>query len=191
MPKIKASPLYIIMLLALVYFNISTAPSLLFAAAVHELGHIAFAKATKTKISQMTLYPLGARLELDGCFSYTDELLVALGGPLFGLLASAFSIMLCKSDPFALSFASFSLSLSIFNLLPLSSLDGGRIISSILRLLFPIKRSDRIMSILSFFTLFSFWLLSVYFMIKYAGGLSAFVFCLIFFAKCFVLNAEK
>ena len=54
------------------------------AALIHELGHLAAAVACGVRITGMRLDLFGARLELPGLLSYRQELLVALGGPAAG-----------------------------------------------------------------------------------------------------------
>lgn len=101
--------------------------ALLLAVTVHELGHLLF------------LYCLGGRLNLlqlglTGCtiyhsgLGYGGEALCASAGPLFSITA-AYAAAGLEHE----LFAGVSLVLGAFNLLPLSFLDGGRVIYCIVR----------------------------------------------------------
>lgn len=193
MPKIKASFVSIVWLLALIGLKTPYLFPTLAAVALHEAGHIFFARILKIKIKCVHLSLLGARLEVGGEISYARELLLALGGPLFGLLGFAGTFLpaqKCES-PQLLYFSIISLVLALFNLLPLESLDGGRILKCLLCLCFKLEIATKIMSILSFLTLFVLWLFSVYVMLKISTGLTTFVFCSFFFAKCFIFNKKN
>lgn len=197
MKSIKISPLSVIWMIALVYFKTPFLSEMLTAIALHEAGHLIFARMLHIKIKRLTLLVTGASIEAERQLSYTDELLFALGGPLFGIFGFFLTIhpALCIDEPFfyehLLPFSIISLLLGLFNLIPLPSLDGGRIVKCLVRMSFSINVADMILQIISFLTLFSIWLFSVYFLLKFELGLQMFVFCLIFFAKCFIFNKEN
>ena len=165
--------------------------SLAFAVFIHEAGHILCAKLLKIKINRMFLSPLGARIEIDDNIPYFNELMLSLAGPVFGILGCGFGLALSHLSINASGFAFISLALSLFNLLPLATLDGGRVIFCLCALVFDLEFAERFLRILTFLTLFAIWLFSAYIMIKFAWGLSAFVFCTIFFLKCFVFKVEN
>ena len=87
-------------------------------------------------------------------------------------------------------FSILSLCLSIFNLIPLVSLYGGRILKCALCLIFSLDTAEKILRITSFITLVSLWMLSVYMMLRISNGIPMFIFCLIFFSSCFVFNIK-
>ena len=190
MAKISISASTVLYFAALAFFDGAHLLPLICAIALHEMGHILCAKALKIKINRMLLSPLGARLEIDGDISYRCELLISLSGPIFGILGFAVSLLFWDRCSYLHSFALISLALGIFNLLPLATLDGGRAVFCLFALVFNLEFAERLMRLLTFFTLFAIWLFSAYIMIKFAGGLSAFVFCVIFFSKCFVFDVE-
>lgn len=187
MSKIYISPTSIIWIAVLFIFNNSHIIELILAIALHELGHIICAMILKVKIHRFELSILGARLHMAGDISYLQEFLISLCGPLSGVIGFA----LCIHHDFLFDFAILSLCLSVFNLLPLSTLDGGRILNSLLCMIFPLSFTGKIMQLSTFFTLFCLWLLSVYILIKNGGALSMLVFSSIFFAKCFIFDNKN
>ena len=197
MKKIKISPFSIIWIIFLMLSNTPFIVPLICAVLLHEIGHMLCAKLLKIKIKSFELSLFGGRIKTQKEPSYVDELIFALGGPLAGFVGFAFTykialinlnIPFCQN--FLFPFSILSLCLSIFNLIPLTSLDGGRILKCSLCLLFSLDIADKILRITSFLTLLSLWLLSVYMMLKIANGVPMFIFCLIFFAKCFIFNIK-
>ena len=198
MKKIKISPLSIIWIGFLIFTETPFIIPLLFAVLLHECGHLLCAAMLKIKIQRFDLSLLGARIKTKHELSYFDELIFALGGPLLGFLGFAFtlkpslanlSLPFCQG--FLFPFSILSLCLSIFNLIPLSSLDGGRILKCVLCMIFSLDVAEQIVKFISFLTLISLWMLSIYMMIKIARGLPMFFFCLIFFSKCFVFSIKN
>lgn len=198
MKKIKISFISIIWIAFLVVSKTPFIIPLLCAVIVHELGHLLCAAILKIKIESLKLSIFGARINTRRELSYVDEIIFALCGPLLGFLFFAFTFRIALSNVslpfcqnFLFPFSILSLCLSIFNLIPLPSLDGGRILKCVFCLLFSLDRAEKIMRVTSFFTLLCLWMLSVYMMLKIANGVPMFVFCLIFFLKCFVFNVKN
>ena len=198
MKKLKISILSIIWIGFLIISKTPFIIPLLFAVALHESGHLLCAAILKIKIQRFDLSLLGARIKTYNTLSYTDELIFALGGPLLGALGFAFTFKYSISNltiPFCQSFllplSILSLCLSIFNLLPINSLDGGRILKCVLCLIFSLDSAEKIMRFTSFLTLLSLWSFSVYMMLKISTGLPMFIFCLIFFTKCFIKSIKN
>ncbi|MCI8526459.1 MAG: hypothetical protein HFF17_11215 [Oscillospiraceae bacterium] len=88
------------------------------AMACHELGHAAALALTGVPIRQLRLNLGGAVLET-GEMDYRREILCALAGPLT-------NVCLVPLGRWFPMFATLSLCLAVFNLLPVSPLDGGR-----------------------------------------------------------------
>lgn len=96
------------------------------AAAVHECGHLLVIALTGTRIRSFRLSAYGACIELDEVnqISYATEALIAAGGPTFG---ACVALTFANVAPV---FAGLNLCLSLFNLLPIAPLDGGKILRS-------------------------------------------------------------
>ena len=198
MKKIKISLLSIIWISFLILSKTPFIIPLISAVLLHECGHLLCAKILKIKIKSFEFSHLGARIKTRAELPYIDELLLALGGPLIGFLGFAFTIKIALDNmglpfcqEFLFPFSVLSLCLSIFNLIPLHSLDGGRILKCALCLIFPLDLAEKIMQFTSFLTLIILWLLSVYMMIKMSSGVPMFIFCLFFFTKCFILDVKS
>lgn len=99
-------------------------PTALCAAAAHELGHLGAVYALQGSVRRLRLTAAGAELWLEGTMSYGRELACALAGPLVNLLLAYGAARLG-----AVVFAGLNLALGLFNLLPLSMLDGGKALS--------------------------------------------------------------
>ena len=187
----KADWFSVFWIIFILYYKRSAIIPILFAIVLHELGHLLASLLLGIKINRIYISIFGARLEIANSIPYYKELLMALAGPLLGIVGYLLTIKSAMYHPSLMAFSITSLALSIFNLFPLDTLDGGRVIRCVFCSLFSLDTAEKTMQILSFFTLFSFWLISVYIMIKFAAGLSGFVFCSIFFSKCFILNSQN
>lgn len=162
----------------------------LFAAALHELGHILAAKICKIELTSLSLDLFGARIDTGmRLCSYRDEIILCLSGPLVNILFSvvAFSIShYVFENEYIVFFAAASLALGALNLLPIKSFDGGRILTCLLDRILNIYTSERILTLLSFMCCFSLWCFSVYLMITVGSSLSLFVFSVSLFSKIFI-----
>ena len=198
MSKIKISPSSAIWFIFLLFSTPTLALPLISAVALHELGHLFCAKLLGVKIYSFNLSVLGARLNIDSEISYTDELLISIFGPLFGMLGFGFTFFValkytCEPfcDKFLFPFSCISLCLAVFNLAPIDTLDGGRIAKCLCYKLFALSKAEKIIKYITFCTLAILWLIATYLMIKIADGLSMFVFCAILFSKCFIFNSKN
>ena len=167
----------------------------LLAATLHELGHILSAKICGVRLNNFNVGILGARLGMGNAVcSYGNEIIICASGPMMNFISAYFTFMISKlfcvnneiSDIFILS----SVSLGIINILPIRSLDGGRIISAVISRIGNVRSAEIILDILSFITLFTLWCISLYLLLKNASSLSLFVFSVSIFASIF-LEDEK
>lgn len=114
------------------------------AAAVHELGHFAAARALGGQLERLNLSLAGAELRFSyrRPLSYGQESLVALAGPCANLLAGVPAWRLGFYLPAALC-----LGLGGFNLLPVLPLDGGQVLHGLLSARLDPERADLVLAV--------------------------------------------
>lgn len=117
----------------------SLLPAVLCAAAAHELGHLLCVWAVGGRVSLLRLTAAGAELRLEGALSYVRELLCVLSGPAVNVLLAVWA-----ARTGGLVFSGLNLALGLFNLLPLSALDGGRALFCAGALLFGTEWAGRL-----------------------------------------------
>lgn len=170
-------------------FGLEEAVTVLVAALLHELGHIAAAWGWGVPLRGMRLDLFGARMELGGRIPYRAELAVAAGGPLVSLLAASLAFPLGRVWGGAYLFAAVSLGLGMLNLLPVRGLDGGRMLSCGLSLLLDERAADLTLRLTTGLALGSLWLLSVYCLLRLGETLTLFTFTLCLLLR--LLGNEK
>lgn len=113
------------------------------AIALHELGHVVAMRLFGYKNVRMLFVPLfgglatGEPRELDA----TRNALVALAGPVFGLLTALVAgglALFLDRHPWLIQFAWVSLTLNAFNLIPFVPLDGGQFTNDTLFSRYPV-----------------------------------------------------
>ncbi len=103
---------------------------------VHELGHLLVLRLLGGELERLSLTGMGAVIEPRRyrMFSYWEECLLAMAGPLASFLLAFFAfawVSKSGSDTAAL-LSLLSLALGVFNLLPAGPLDGGWLLRSLL-----------------------------------------------------------
>ncbi len=185
--KIRVSFFGVLMLVALVITRSYLSLAALFAAFLHEMGHIAAAKLCNIPLKELKLDIFGASITPESSFcSYKQEILLAAAGPAVNLLLCAAllpfyasSVELCRS------FFVASLFLGGLNLLPIESFDGGRVLYCVLALIFAPSTARRVCACASFLLVFALWTLSVYLLLRLGASLSLFVFSYALICKMF------
>ena len=104
---------------------------------LHEICHAICAKKLGYKIGRINLLFSGAILEAESDeFSFSDEIKIALAGPLFNLVIAfiiiAFWWIYPESYNFTLDLCIINLAIFAFNILPFFPLDGGRVLLAFL-----------------------------------------------------------
>jgi len=148
---------------------------ILLAAALHELGHIAAARALHVGLGAMTVGALGASLAVaDGLLSYRDEALIAAAGPAVNLICLGGAVFLHRQQPDdrLLFFAAASLALAAVNLLPLPAFDGGRILACICARRHDPAAVDRITACIGGAAAVCLWLTAAALALRTGGNLS-------------------
>lgn len=140
--------------------------SLLVAVLVHEIGHIAAIYVLGNKVGNIRLEPSGLKIEYMGILSKKDELCSALAGPLGGLV---FFFAAKHFDALNLS-AQISLIYSLFNLLPIFPLDGGRVLYINLANKYGHSYAEKITHGISLLFGFVFFTFGIFYMLRGDGN---------------------
>lgn len=128
--------------------------SAIVAAVFHEFCHYAAIRLLCRKSATVKLYSYGARMPLPE-ISRSKELLCAIAGPVGGLLLTAFAPLFPR-----LALCAFIQ--SFYNLLPIYPLDGGRMLSSLLSVLFLPPHAKAVLRITEISTKLIICLASLY-----------------------------
>lgn len=121
-------------------------------AALHEAGHIVAMKLLGTMPKRIELRPAVVNIvKPQRAVSLADDIKILLAGPTAGMLAAAAAtaIYLFSAGRMWLCFAAVNATLTFFNLLPVSELDGGRILENILILKFSSDTAEKVMTAVS------------------------------------------
>lgn len=112
----------------------------------HELGHSIVAQRQGYRLGKIILMPFGAVVtgNVDG-LKFTDQIKIALAGPLLNLSVCVFFVAVWWLFPEAYPFTDLvvqaNLSMALINLIPAFPLDGGRILSATLSESFGEKKA--------------------------------------------------
>ncbi len=102
---------------------------------VHEYGHLVMMKRARMKTKGIYLIPfLGAAAVADSAFTdRRSEAVIALAGPITGFALSLLCALayFVTGWPFLAAVAAWGALINLFNLLPVSPLDGGRVAKSL------------------------------------------------------------
>ena len=115
----------------------------LFAAFLHELGHILILLIMKKEFSLPRLIRSGFIIKTQTHLSYKDEIIICGAGPMVNILLFIFLF------PYAQSFAIINLATAISNLLPLPGYDGYKITNNLISLCFGNLLTFKIMPFLT------------------------------------------
>ena len=158
--------------------------AVLLAAVLHEGGHWLAARLCGVRIVGFRVGLSGARMALDGLLSYKKEFLIAAGGPLANFVCAWFVCWMGEAvgEGRELFFYA-SLGLGILNMLPVGSLDGGRMISAVIGRFLAPDWAAKVVGATTAICLGSLWLLTVYGLLCGAPMVSLSVFFLYLLLK--------
>jgi Zn-dependent protease/predicted transcriptional regulator len=123
------------------YLGMASVAALLFLAsiALHELGHSWVARREGIEVDSITLWLFGGVSQLKGRFASPGaEFRVAVSGPLVSIVLGVVFMLIALAGPpsavdgVAAWLGYINLILAVFNLLPASPLDGGRVLHAVL-----------------------------------------------------------
>ena len=147
-PRMEASPGFFLLLGISFWLDegVGLLPWGLLACVLHELGHVAAATVMGGRVEALSLTVVGAELRIDyrAPLTYLQDSLVALAGPATNLLWGAAALALHLELA-----AMLTLAIGAFNLLPISPLDGGRVVHGLLANRLDPGWADRVMTVMS------------------------------------------
>ncbi len=130
--EVIVKPGFLIMLAASVFsLGIDVTLAVILAMALHELGHAlaVFAFGGKIDTLRMTLGGLSMEPSFAKLPSYGQEMLCVAAGPAASILSGVLFAFLAKRYDGLYLLSGVNLSLGVFNLIPVSGFDGGRLFS--------------------------------------------------------------
>ena len=167
---------------------LSSVFALISSSLMHEAGHILAFFITSSGKPNLEGRPFGFILMPSRSLSYKSELIIALFGPLFNLLfgfALLFFSLPSPSDA-EYYFIILNIMTALYNLLPISFLDGGRILFSLSALIFPLYVAEKTRELVSFLFLLALLFLSLWLIMMKGVG-----YTLFFTAGLFMLFSSK
>lgn len=142
---------------------------------IHEIGHLAALKACKVTVGSFSLNLFGAEIKRTDSVTtgYLKDAFISFGGPAVNLLIFIMFRVLYLIYPAAeiKTVSLINIYIAIFNLLPLSSFDGGLILCALLSRAFGEKASHKISTLFSYAVCMPFIVLSVAVFIKNHGNI--------------------
>lgn len=179
------------------------------AAFLHEMGHILAAKLMKIEIKEIKFGFFGVRIITDERLtSYKRELLLASAGPAVNIaIFIALLLYFCVNggeqrlfeaadvflsggaatyEGYFAFFALSSLVQAIFNLMPVNTFDGGRILYCAVAESISERAAAYALSVTTALSAFVLWTAAMYLMLRVSSGLGIFVF-----AACIFASAPK
>jgi stage IV sporulation protein FB len=124
---------------------------------VHEMGHVIAAKGLGWRVKEVLLLPFGGEVVVEelGSVPIWQEIVVMLSGPLQNvwmiLIATLLQWMGLISEQWSMYFIQANMFIAIFNLLPITPLDGGKLLHAILSFWLPYHRVITVSCLLSLF----------------------------------------
>lgn len=132
---------------------------------LHELSHSLIAYILGYKIKEIEIFPLGGVVRLSDFIGINPkhEIMIALAGPISNLIMSIIGYLVIKNYNINNSLLTYfiyaNIIITITNLLPVLPLDGGRVARAYLTYLIGIKKSTKVITVISkFFSVIIFFL---------------------------------
>ncbi len=127
---------------------------------IHEMGHIIIALILKRKIKKICILPFGGYILIDSLISSNiiEDLFISLGGVLFQGVLGGILIFLYKynyiNSHIFIFLNSYNIIIILFNLVPISPLDGAKILRLFLEIFIPFKKVFLIILLISIISIF-------------------------------------
>ena len=123
----------------------------------HELGHITIGIIFKYDIKQIKIYPFGGYTIFNTNInkSFIEEFLVFIGGILFQTILYLLVKTFMNPNLYSYNiFMNYNTTILLFNLLPITPLDGSKVLNILLNTIIPFKKSHILTIYISFISVF-------------------------------------
>lgn len=167
--------IYLITSVALLAFSFRWVYSWMFAVFIHELGHYLAVVFCRRNILSVRIGLTGVLMESD-ILKPMESVLCSLAGP----MASAVLVLFHGCFP-RLAICGFFQ--AIYNLLPLTQLDGGQVLKTIASCVFGEMCAIKIISVIEWLLLSALFVLCFYMTVVFNVGLFPLVFFILFLMK--------
>lgn len=116
----------------------------------HELGHVMALLSLGYKPSELSFEIIGIKLiQPIKTINYIKEIIIYISGPLINIIMFTVLYFCSAQASFMKVFAYIHLFIGIFNLLPIGTLDGGRVLNLLFRLFLGYRISNKLSLIIS------------------------------------------
>ncbi len=150
------------------------------AALLHELGHLLMMRLFSVRVRGLKLRLFDVLIEADEPASFRADICITLGGVLMNFICAG---IFC---PFSLKLGLPHVMLGIFNLLPVMSLDGGRLLYLLVTRRFSPRAGDVILKLTTFLFLLPLMTAGLYLLFQSGYNYSLLVISLYLTAILFI-----
>lgn len=149
----------------------------LFAVIIHETGHLLCMWACECQPKAIRLIPSSVQIIRPFSAKERNEIAITLCGPIANLVLFAVLLInyLSFKNMLSLQFAVLNLVIALFNLLPVSGLDGGTLLEGAIAHFTDIYRAERIVRIITAAFAFFAFILGVYLWVSKKLNISVFI----------------
>lgn len=168
-------PFAAVIALALLFDATGQTACCLLAAILHELGHIIMLKIFKSKRIDINLSALDFKIidSDEKSRSYIQDISISVAGPLINFLLFFLFFRFDSTKTFAIA----NLVIGVFNIIPIDSLDGGKILMSFLITKLPQRVCVIICSVISLMFILPLAVLGFYILIDTGYNFSLIIIC--------------
>jgi len=180
--RFRLGPLFAGLLFLLILLDGAALPLMLAAAVcVHEGGHLLAARLLGAKCRTFRIGLTGLILDFDySRLSYGKECLIQLAGSTVGILSVWIAASLGEGMVY---YCICALCLNIINLLPITGLDGGAVLSVLLHMCMEDRTAVRICRAVSLGTAILVWLGTLWISLRTGGNMTLLVCGIYFLVK--------
>ncbi len=160
---------------------------------LHELVHLLFLRFSGIKKAEVKLLPAGVKICCEGMnlLSHRKTVIVSLSAPLFNIISGAVFLFLhnLSGNAILYSCSVVNFILGIINLLPLSFLDGGRVLRAVLSVKYA---EDNVSALMNYAGVTALLLLfAVFFLSVIVGRMQIFLLFFCFYCLLGTLSSKS